>query len=127
MYFAICRKHLSNFSKYHICEIPYFSKKKGLGENCGAHCLFFSITYDCMSSFIIGFSSPCTGTPGGFGQGGAMGGSSANISCRGSINLIPRVLFYSQTPLYGHPLDVDTSLLQTVCFVSGKRKLLHFL
>ncbi|CAH3188862.1 unnamed protein product, partial [Porites lobata] len=35
---------------------------------------------------------PCIGTPGGFGQGGDMGGSSANISSR---ILIPRILFYS--------------------------------
>ena len=76
---------------------------------------------------IVGFSSPCIDTPGGFGQGGAMGGSSgsngsgANISSSsGSINLIPRVFFYSQTPLYGHPLNMDTLLLWTVCFSPGK-------
>ena len=82
----------------------------------------------------MGFSSPCIGTPGGFGQDGAMGGSSgsnsssANISSSSSsINLIPKVFFYSQTPLYGHPLIMDTLLLWTVCFVAGERKPLHFL
>ena len=35
---------------------------------------------------------------------------------------------YSQTSLYaGHPLKTDASLLQTVCFVPGKRKSLYFL
>ena len=34
---------------------------------------------------------------------------------------------YSQSPLYGQPLNKDTSLLQTVCFVPGERKPLHFL
>ena len=65
----------------------------------------------------MGFSSPCIGTPAGFGQGGAMGGnsgsngSSANISSsNSSINLIPRVFFYSQTPLYWHPLNMNTLL-----------------
>ena len=33
---------------------------------------------------------------------------------------------YSQALLYRHPLDVDTSFLQTVCFASGERKPLHF-
>ena len=33
----------------------------------------------------------------------------------------------SQSPLYGHPLYTDTSLLRTVCFVPGERKPLHFL
>ena len=60
------------------------------------------------------FSSPCIGTPDGFGQGGAMSGSSgssANVSSSSSsINLIPKVLFYSQTPLYGHPLNMNTLL-----------------
>ena len=81
----------------------------------------------------MGFSSPCIGTPGGFGQGGAMGGSSgsngsgANISSSsGSINLISRVFFYSQTSLYGHPLNMDTLLLWTVCFFPRERKLLLF-
>ena len=32
-----------------------------------------------------------------------------------------------QTSLYGHPLNTDTSLLRTVCFVPGERKPLHFL
>ena len=80
----------------------------------------------------MGFSSPCIGTPGGFGQGGALvdssgsNGSSANISSSSSsINLIPRVFFYSQTPLYGHPLNMDP-LLWTVCFVPRERKLLLF-
>ena len=69
----------------------------------------------------MGFSSPCIGTPGGFGQGGAMGGSSANISSSmSSLNLIPRVLFYSQTPLYGHPRNMDTLLLWTVFFGFGE-------
>ena len=27
---------------------------------------------------------------------------------------------YNQTLLYGHPLNMDTSLLRTVCFVSGE-------
>ena len=65
----------------------------------------------------MGFSSPCIGTPGGFGQGGAMGGSSGsngsstNVSnSSSSFNLIPNVLFYSQTPLYGHPLNMNTLL-----------------
>ena len=34
---------------------------------------------------------------------------------------------HSQTPLYGHPLNMDTSLLRTVCFVPGERRSLHFL
>ena len=29
---------------------------------------------------------------------------------------------YSQTPFFGHLLNKDTSLLQTVCFVPGERK-----
>ena len=65
----------------------------------------------------MGFSSPCIDTPDGFGQRGAMGGSSgcnggsANVSSSSSsINLIPKVLFYSQTPLYGHPLNMNTLL-----------------
>ena len=69
----------------------------------------------------MGFSSPCIGTPAGFGQGGAMGGSSgsngssANISSsNSSINLIPRVQ-------YEHLV-----ILWTVCFVPRKRKLLLF-
>ena len=33
---------------------------------------------------------------------------------------------YNQTLLYGHPLNTDTSLLRTVCFVPGERKPLHF-
>ena len=33
---------------------------------------------------------------------------------------------YSQILLYGHPLNMDTSLLQTVCFVSGPKKSLTF-
>ena len=33
---------------------------------------------------------------------------------------------YSQTLLYGHLLNTDTSLLRTVCFVPGERKPLHF-
>ena len=33
----------------------------------------------------------------------------------------------SETPVYGHPLNTDTSLLWTVCFVPGERKPLHFL
>ena len=36
-------------------------------------------------------------------------------------------LLYSQTLPYRHLLNTDTSLLQTVCFVRGKRKPLHFL
>ena len=81
----------------------------------------------------MGFSSPCIGTPGGFGQGGDIGGSSGSNSSRvdissssSGINLIPRILFYSQTPLYGHPLNMDILLLWTVCFVPGERKLLLF-
>ena len=65
----------------------------------------------------MGFSSPCIGTPGGFGQGVAISGSSgsngssANVSSSSSsINLIPKVLFYSQTPLYGKPLNMNTLL-----------------
>ena len=81
---------------------------------------------------IMGFSSPCTGTPGGFGQGGAISGSSCSnsgsiSSSSSSINPIPRSLFYSQTPLYEHPLNMDTFSLWTVCFVPEERKLLHFL
>ena len=34
--------------------------------------------------------------------------------------------WYSHTPLYGHPLKTDTSLLRTVCFVPGERKPLTF-
>ena len=30
------------------------------------------------------------------------------------------LLPYSQTPLNGHPLNTDTSLLRTVCFVPGE-------
>ena len=85
------------------------------------------------AEIIMHFSSPCIGTPNGFGQGGAMGGSSGSNSSRadissssGSINLIPRVFFFSQTPLYGHPLNMDTLLLWTVCFVPRERKLLLF-
>ena len=33
---------------------------------------------------------------------------------------------YNQTLLYGHPLNTDTSLLRTVCFVPGERKPLYF-
>ena len=33
---------------------------------------------------------------------------------------------YSQIPLLGHPLNTNTSLLETVCFVPGERKCLHF-
>ena len=33
----------------------------------------------------------------------------------------------TQTSLYGHPLNTDTLLLRTVCFVPGERKPLHFL
>ena len=29
---------------------------------------------------------------------------------------------YSQTLLYGHPLNMNTSLLWTVCFVPGERR-----
>ena len=36
--------------------------------------------------------------------------------------------YYGQTPLYGHPLNTDTSLSWAVCFVpAGERKPLHFL
>ena len=28
---------------------------------------------------------------------------------------------YSPTPLYGHPLNMDTSLLRTVCFVPEEK------
>ena len=35
-------------------------------------------------------------------------------------------LDYSATPLHGHPLDTDTSLLCTVCFVPRERKPIHF-
>ncbi|CAH3178356.1 unnamed protein product, partial [Porites lobata] len=60
-----------------------------------ASCLYVSGGSISLASMrflyiIMGFSSPCIGTPGGFGQGGAMGGSSANISSR---ILIPRILF----------------------------------
>ena len=34
---------------------------------------------------------------------------------------------YSQTLFYGHPLNTDTSLLWTVCFVPGEKNPLHFL
>ena len=34
---------------------------------------------------------------------------------------------YNQTLLYGLPLNMDTSLLQTVCFVPEKRRPLDFL
>ena len=34
---------------------------------------------------------------------------------------------YTQTPLYGHPLNMDTSLLRIDCFVPEERKTLHFL
>ena len=30
-------------------------------------------------------------------------------------------------PFYGHPLNTDTLLLQTICFVPGERKPFHFL
>ena len=41
---------------------------------------------------------------------------------------IPTHLFSdSQIPLYGLPLNMDTSLLQTVCFVFGKLKPLQYL
>ena len=33
---------------------------------------------------------------------------------------------YSQTPLRGHPLNMDTLLLRTVCFVPGERQPLRF-
>ena len=33
---------------------------------------------------------------------------------------------YSQTPFFGHLLNKDTSLLQTVCFVPGERKSLSY-
>ena len=82
----------------------------------------------------MGLSSPCIGTPGGFEQGGmtivsnGSNSSHADISSSSSsINLIPKVLFYSQTLLYGHPLIMDTLLSWTVCFVAGERKPLHFL
>ena len=42
-------------------------------------------------------------------------------------SLKPRERKCSQTPLYGHPLNTDTSLLRTVCFVPGERGPLHFL
>ena len=34
---------------------------------------------------------------------------------------------YSQTSLYGRPLNTDSSLLRTVCFVPGEKKPLRFL
>ena len=34
---------------------------------------------------------------------------------------------YSQSLLYGHPVDTGTSLLRTVCFAPGEKKPLHFL
>ena len=37
------------------------------------------------------------------------------------------ISMYSQTPLYWHPLKMDTLLLWTVCFVPWVRKPLHFL
>ena len=37
------------------------------------------------------------------------------------------LLRYSQTTLYGHLLNMDTSLLRTVCFVHEKREHLDFL
>ena len=42
-----------------------------------------------------------------------------------SIHLI-RTPFYSRTPLYEHPLNKDTSLSLTVCFVPGERKSSNF-
>ena len=33
---------------------------------------------------------------------------------------------YNGTTLYEHPLNTDTSLLRTVCFVPEERKPLHF-
>ena len=33
---------------------------------------------------------------------------------------------YSQSLLLGHPLNTNTSLLETVCFVTGERERLHF-
>ena len=43
-----------------------------------------------------------------------------------SIRVI-RTSRYSRTPLYEHPLNKDTSLSRTVCFVPRERKPLHFL
>ena len=37
------------------------------------------------------------------------------------------LLLYSQTSLSGHPLNTDTSLLWTICFVPREREPLHFL
>ena len=34
---------------------------------------------------------------------------------------------YSQTPFFGHLLNKDTSLLQTVCFVPGERQPLSYI
>ena len=31
------------------------------------------------------------------------------------------MLFFSQTLLHGHLINTETTLLQTVCFVSGER------
>ena len=41
---------------------------------------------------------------------------------------LAEVQLYSQvTHFYGHPLNTDTSLLRTVCFVPGEREPLRFL
>ena len=41
---------------------------------------------------------------------------------------LAEVQLYSQvTHFYGHPLNTDTSLLRTVCFIPGERKPLRFL
>ena len=42
-------------------------------------------------------------------------------------SLVPSLFNYSQTLLYGHPLNIDTSLLRTVCIVHWERKPFHFL
>ena len=43
------------------------------------------------------------------------------------IALTETLITCIQTPLYKHPLNTDSSLLWTVCFVPGERTPLHFL
>ena len=64
-------------------------------------------------------------------HGGHVGSQEQNLFPPLGIKLLFhanwRENWYSQIPLYGHPFKTDTSLLRTVCFVSGERKPVHFL
>ena len=44
-----------------------------------------------------------------------------NLLTGASLLARAKSIYYSQTLFYGHPLNTDTSLLWTVCFVPGEK------